>query len=191
MIVWFMIQLSSTTKNIVERVQMNFLNEIKRCVVLKDIPQLIIGGEHLGPYTTTSQADLPIWAIEKLINHGYVELPQDEDIASLTKLQTISREEEDSPHKLQSFHPLLYSAINRKMLNLQSDKSSLDPRLYDEIERLERMVPMLMESRLSKIIRVAKSGALQDKRKDMTLEERWLCQELTDLLSDWRKSLFS
>ena len=77
------------------------------------------------------------------------------------------------------------------MLNLQSDKSSLDPRLYDEIERLERMIPMLLESRLSKIIRVAKSGAMQDKRKDMTLEERWLCQELTDLLSDWRKSLFS
>lgn len=186
-----MIRLSSTTKEIVHRTQMDFLNETGRCILLKDMPQITIGGETFGPYTATSQVDLPIWAIEKLMKHGYVELPQDEDIASLTRLQTISREEEDSPHKLQTFHPLLYSAINRKMLNLQSDKSSLDPRLYDEIERLERMIPMLLESRLSKIIRVAKSGAMQDKRKDMTLEERWLCQELTDLLSDWRKSLFS
>ncbi|MHA1906467.1 MAG: hypothetical protein ACW98Y_04160 [Candidatus Thorarchaeota archaeon] len=183
--------LSNTTKNIVERAQMDFLNETGRCEVIKDIPQILIGGQQFGPYSTTSQVDLPMWAIEKLTNHGYVELSPDEDIASLTRLQNISRDEEDSPHKLQTFHPLLYSAINRKMLNLQSDKSSLDPRLYDEIERLERMIPMLLESRLSKIIRVAKSGALQDKRKDMTLEERWLSQELADLISDWRKSLFS
>ena len=188
---WPMIRLSNTTKNIVDRAQMEFLNETGRCVLLKDMPQILIGGQQFGPFSATAQVDLPMWAIEKLANHGYVELSQDDDISSISRLQTISREEEDSPHKLQAFHPLLYSAINRKMLNLQSDKSSLDPRLYDEIEKLERMIPMLLESRLSKLIRVAKSGALQDKRKDMTLEERWLCQELTDLLSDWRKSLFS
>jgi hypothetical protein len=186
-----MIRLSSTTKDIVERTQMDFLNEMQRCVILKDIPQIVVGGKRLGPYSATAQVDLPMWAIEKLVNHGYVELTHDDDIASLNRLQTISREEEDNPHKLQPFHPLLYSAIYRKIFNLQSDKSSLDPRLYDEIERLERMVPMLLESRLSKLIRVAKAGALQDKRKDMTLEERWFCQELADLLSDWRKSIFT
>jgi hypothetical protein len=183
-------KLSTTTKNIVERAQMDYLNETGRCVFLKDVPQTLIGGKQLGPYSATSEADLPMWVVEKLANHGLVELSQDDNIASITRLQTVSRAEEDSPHKLQTFHPLFYSAINRKMLNLQGDKSSLDPRLYDEIERLERMIPMLLESRLTKIIRVAKSGALQDKRKDMTLEERWLCKELTDLLSDWRKSLF-
>lgn len=188
---WPMIKLSNTTKSIVERAQMDFLNETVRCVFLKDLPEILIGGQQFGPYSTTSQVDLPMWAIEKLTKHGYVEISQDDNIASLTRLQAISREEEDSPHKLQTFHPLFYSAINRNMLNLRSDKSSLDPRLYDEIERLERMIPMLLESRLSKIIRVAKSGALQDKRKDMTIEERWLCTNLTDLLSDWRKSLFT
>jgi len=186
-----MIRLSNTTKEVVERTQMSFLNETERCIFVKAMPQVMIGGKEFGPYSTTSQVDLPIWAIEKLVTHGYVEISQDDNIVSGQRLQTISREEEDSPHKLQTFHPLLYSAINRKMLNLQSDKSSLDPRLYDEIERLERMIPMLLESRLTKIIRVAKSGALQDKRKDMTLEERWLCQELTNLLSDWRNTLFS
>ena len=82
---------------------MDYLHEIGRCTVLKDIPQIIIGGESFGPYSANSLIDLQMWAIEKLMKHGYVEMPQDEDIASLTRIQTISREEEDSPHRLQSF----------------------------------------------------------------------------------------
>lgn len=186
-----MTRLINTTSDIVERSQMEFLNHNRRCVFVKDTPQIIVGGKKIGPYAATAQADLPNWVIEKLKAHGVVELVQEEAFESLGNLQRISRNEEDSPHKLQSFHPLLFSAISRKILNLQSDKSSLDERLYDEIEKLQRMVPVLLESRLSKIFRVAKSGALQDKRKDMTLEERWLCEELAFLISDWRKTLFS
>jgi len=186
-----MTRLNNTTREIVERSQMEFLNHNRMCVFVKAIPELIVGGKKIGPYISTAQANLPNWVIEKLIAHGVAELAQEENFESLGSLQKISRNEEDSPHKLQSFHPLLYSAISRKILNLQSDKSSLDERLYDEIEKLQRIVPMLLESRLSKLIRVAKSGALQDKRKDMTLEERWFCEELANLISDWRKSLFN
>lgn len=56
----------------------------------------------------------------------------------------------------------------------------MDPRRYEEIERMQRMIPFLVETRLSKIIRVAKSGAYQEKRKQMTNEERWLCEEIAE-----------
>jgi hypothetical protein len=36
---------------------------------------------------------------------------------------------------------------------------------------------------------VAKSGAYQEKRKQMTKEERWLCEELVSLLSSWRETI--
>jgi DNA replication initiation complex subunit (GINS family) len=65
----------------------------------------------------------------------------------------------------------------------------MGPRIYDEIEKMQRMVPFLIETRLSKIIRVAKSGAYQEKRKQMTEEERWLCEELVSLLSSWRETI--
>lgn len=152
---------------------------------------MTIADTRIGPFSVGTQVSLPNWIIEKLVLHNYAEIDPIQEIASINNLQDIARHEEDSPHKLQTFHPLLYSAINRKKLNLQSDKSSLDPRLYDEIEKLERMLPVMLESRLTKITRVAKSGALQDKRKDMTLEERWLCEEIANLISDWRKTLFS
>jgi hypothetical protein len=51
------------------------------------------------------------------------------------------------------------------------------------------MVPFLVETRLSKILRVAKSGAYMEKRKQMAYEERWLCEELIDLLSGWRQKI--
>ncbi|MHA2044920.1 MAG: hypothetical protein ACW99G_09000, partial [Candidatus Thorarchaeota archaeon] len=67
--------------------------------------------------------------------------------------------------------------------------TSIDPRKYEEIEKLQRMVPFLVETRLSKILRVAKSGAYMEKRKQMAYEERWLCEELIDLLSGWRQKI--
>jgi len=51
------------------------------------------------------------------------------------------------------------------------------------------MTPFLVETRLSKILRVAKSGAYQEKRNQMAHEERWLCEELVDLLSGWRQNV--
>jgi hypothetical protein len=51
------------------------------------------------------------------------------------------------------------------------------------------MVPFLVETRISKILRVAKSGGYQEKRKLMAYEERWLCEELIDLLSGWRQNI--
>ncbi len=183
-----MIRLRGTTKYIVERTQMDYLNEIKRCTVTKDIPELYIGGERFGPYQKKFQVDLPMWAIETLRKHDYVELLQEEDTLSLVKLQKILRTEENSS-KLQTFDPLLYSAIKRRIFNLQSDKSLLDPRLYDEIEKIERVTPMLLQLRLTKIVQVARSGAF-DFQKNMTFEEKWLCQELVDLFSEWENSLF-
>ena len=92
-------------------------------------------------------------------------------------------------NKLQAFHSSLYAALSRKMLRYQSDKTSIDPRRYDEIEKMQRMMPYLVETRVSKIWRVAKSGAYADKKKLMTNEERWLCEVLIELLSSWRKNI--
>lgn len=155
------------------------------------MPEVEIAGKKTGPYSSSSQVELPNWAIEIMANHGYIEIDQNEDYASMHYIQNVYMAEDDSPHKgLQSIHPLLFSAINKKLVKLHSEKASLDPKQYDEIERLRRLIGMISQKRLSKILRVAISGAYQDKKKDMTLEERWLCEELAALTSDWKNSLF-
>jgi DNA replication initiation complex subunit (GINS family) len=182
-------KLCSEAKDEMKRFEMLFLNDSRECIFQKPMSEITVGGRELGPFKKGDQVNLPNWMIEQLLKHDIVDIVPEDAYDSLRRLQNLYREEEKQPHKLQTFQPYLYTALSRKVLRLQSDRTSIDPRKYDEIEKLQRMLPFLVETRLSKILRVAKSGAYQDKRKQMAYEERWLCEELIDLLSGWRQNI--
>jgi len=186
---WELMKLCSEANDMMKRFEMLFLNEIRECIFQKPLPELNVSGQKLGPFKKGDRANLPNWVIEKLLIHDVVDIAPEDAYDSVRRLQNLYREEEKQPHKLQTFQPFLYAAFSRKLLRLQSDRTSMDPRKYEEIEKLQRMVPFLVETRLSKILRVAKSGAYQEKRKQMAHEERWLCEELIDLLSGWRQRI--
>ena len=182
-------KLCSEAKEEMNRFEMMFLNEARECIFQKPMPEITVAGNKLGPFKKGDQVSLPNWIIEQLLKHDIVDIAVKDAYDSLRQLQNLYREEEKQPHRLQTFQPFLYTALSRKVLRLQSDRTSIDPRKYDEIEKLQRMVPFLVETRLSKILRVAKSGAYQEKRKQMAYEERWLCEELIELLSGWRQNI--
>lgn len=186
---WELMKLCSEAKDVMGRFDMLFLNEIRECIFQKSISEIDVSGQKLGPFKEGDRANLPNWVIERLLNHEVVDIAPEDAYDSVRRLQNLYREEEKQPHKLQTFQPFLYRAFSRKLLRLQSDRTSIGPRKYEEIEKLQRMVPFLVETRLSKILRVAKSGAYQEKRKQMAYEERWLCEELIDLLSGWRQKI--
>lgn len=168
---------------------MLFLNENRDCIFQKQAPELTIKAQRYGPFKKGDRVTLPNWVIERLLEQDYVDIAPEDAYESLRRLQNLFREEEKLPHKLQTFQPFLYAAIARKTLRLESDKTSMDPRKYEEVEKLRKMTPFLVETRLSKILRVAKSGAYQEKRNQMTHEERWLCEELIQLLAGWRQNV--
>jgi len=182
-------KLSKNSKEVMKRFEMAFLNESRDCIFQENVPQITVAGGKFGPFKKGDRAHLPNWVIEKLLKYEYVDIAPEDAYESLRRLQNLYREEEKQPHKLQTFQPFLYTAIARKTLRLQSDKTSMDPRKYDEVEKLRKMTPFLVETRLSKILRVAKSGAYQEKRNQMAHEERWLCEELVELLSGWRQNV--
>jgi hypothetical protein len=172
-----------------KRFEMLFLNENRECIFLRQTPEFTVAGKKFGPFQKGDRAELPNWAIERFLKEDYVDIAPEDAYESLRRLQNLYREEEKQPLKFQTFQPFLYTAIARKTLRLQSDKTSMDPRKYEEVEKLRKMVPFLVETRLSKILRVAKSSAYQEKRQQMAYEERWLCEELTGLLSGWRQNI--
>ena len=177
------------SKEAIKRFEMSFLNEIRGCVFLKSTPEFTVAGQKFGPFQKGDRSEMPNWVIEKLLQSEYVDIAPEDAYESLRRLQNLYREEEKNPHKFQTFQPFLYTAIARKTTRLQSDKTSMDPRKYEEVEMLRKMTPFLVETRLSKILRVAKSGAYQEKRQQMAHEERWLCEELAGLLSGWRQNI--
>ena len=182
-------KISSESTEVMKRFEMLFLNENRDCIFEKQVPEFTIKGQKFGPFKKGDRVTLPNWVIERLLKYDYVDIAPEDAYESLRRLQNLYREEEKHPHKLQTFQPFLYAAIARKTLRLQSDKTSMDPRKYEEVEKLRKMTPFLVETRLSKILRVAKSGAYQEKRNQMAHEERWLCEELVRLLAGWRQNV--
>jgi hypothetical protein len=170
-----------------DRFRMLFLNEMRPCIFREDVPEVNVGDKKVGPYKAGATENLPNWAIEILMAHKLVDLDPREAYESLIEIQKLYDAERRNPHVLQTFPTALYSALSRRMHLIQRDRTSLGPRISDEIKDRQRIVQMLIQTRLTKIIQVARSGADQDKRKRMTQEERWLCDELDMLLSSWRK----
>ncbi len=181
--------LTTETATIIQQFQMQFLNDTRTCICLRDVPEVIVGGQKYGPFQSDTRISLPNWTIDVLSKHGLVEVVPEESFESLRRLQNIYNAEKTSPYSLQTLHPMLFAALRQKLNRLQSDKTSLDSRSYETIERIQTMIPLLVETRLSSIIRAAKSGMYKDMRKHMTNEERWLCGKLTHILSVWRETV--
>ncbi|MHA1958860.1 MAG: hypothetical protein ACW99U_01425 [Candidatus Thorarchaeota archaeon] len=176
------------TAEVLERFRMEFLNEMRTCLFMKDTKGFAVGGVDIGPFQSGAQVDLPNWVIEILRDHDIVELLPSEAYESTRRLSNLHRMEMKN-QELQTFHPLLYAAVGRKILKLQRDKTSLDPRTLEETERLQSMMSTLVEIRRSKVVRAAVARAYTEKRRLMTMEERWLCERLTNLLSTWREKV--
>ena len=177
------------SKDVMKRVEMDFLNESRNCIIREDASQIDVAGKKFGPFKKGVPVNLPNWVIENLLKHELVDIDTKDNYESFKRLRNLNDEEKKNPYKLQQFPPSLYTAIARKSLRLQSDKTSMDPRTYEDIENLRKMTFFLVETRLSKILRVANSNAYQDTRKLMAHEERWLCEELVDLISGWRQNI--
>lgn len=171
------------------RVEMDFLNESRNCTFREDTSQIDVAGTKFGPFKKGVTEHLPNWVIENLLKHELVDIETKDHYEASKRLRNLKDEAKKNPYKLQQFPPLLYTAITRKSLRLQSDKTSIDPRTYEDIENLRKMTYFLVETRLSKILRVANSNAYQETRKLMTQEERWLCEELVELISGWRQNI--
>ncbi len=169
------------------RFRMLFLNEVRPCIIREDVPEISVGDRKIGPYKAGATEDLPNWTIEILVAHGLVDLAPEKAYESLTKVQERYDLQRRNPHILEEFPNALYSGLSRRLQLIQRDKTSLDPEIRDEIKQRQRLVQMLIQMRLTNIIQAAKSGTDQDKRKRMTQEERWLCDELDMLLSSWRE----
>lgn len=182
----------SDSKDVMKRFEMAFLNESRECIFHENVSQINVVGEKFGPFKKGDRASLPNWIIENLLKHELIGIiPQEapeEAYESLKSLQNLYYNEEKEP-QLQKFPPFLYTAIARKSQRLQSDKTSMDPKKYTEVAKLRKIAESLIKTRESKILRVAKSGAYQEKRDQMAHEERWLCEELIELLSGWRQNI--
>ncbi len=175
------------------RFRMEFLNDSRTCIFLQDTPQFEAGGKQYGPFKSGVQVDLPNWVLDSFIIQGIVELAPEDAYDSVRRIQNFFNQERGQPRKLHGPLPskFMYIALAQKVRRLKGDKTSLDPRTYEEIDKIQKVARFLRDTRLSKILRVADAGITQDMARRMTVEEKWLCDELALLLSKWKSAVLN
>ena len=178
-------RLTNRAQDMVNRCRMDYLNEVRECVFLGALSKMHVCGREIGPFEEGDITELENWIINILMKEGLVEISLENEYEAIVHLQRIYQQEKRQS-SIQDVHQLTYAAIREKVRHLQGDKTSPDPILQQDIDRLEDILENIVEIRLSKVIRTAKSGAYQDIQKQMTHEERWLCEELIETLSEWR-----
>ncbi|MGQ4870868.1 MAG: hypothetical protein ACTSPE_01450 [Candidatus Thorarchaeota archaeon] len=173
---------------VMSRFRMEFLNTVRRCTIKRDIGVITAGGESYGPFQTGHQVELPNWLVDILLQRDVIELAPEDAYDSVLRIQNLYNTERNYPRELHNSIPskYLYVALAQKIRRLRRDMTSLDPKTFDEIERIEKLAEFLRDVRLTKILRVAHAGITQEKMRRMTVEEKWLCEELNALLSEWR-----
>jgi hypothetical protein len=180
---------SIDAKAIVERFEMQFLMEKRRCIFTDNVPQVLVANHELGPFKKGQEVKLPNWVIEKFSSRGLADIHQDDEYESTIELKKLYQMEKGQPYNLQRFPSFIYTAAGRRLLQLQGDKTSLDPKRYEGIESIQQMMSVMVETRLAKIMDIAKSGGNHDKRKQMAHEEQWLLDRLSYLIDAWREML--
>ncbi len=178
-------KLHNQAKEMIDRFRMNYLNEIRGCIFLKPISKLFVGGKEIGPFDENQQVELENWIIDVLMANEIVEIVPDDEYEALSQIQRIYQQEKRQSG-IQNTNSLMYVAIRERIRHLQGDRTSPDPIGQEDIGKFENLLRNMSEIRLSKIIQIAKSGAYQDTQKQMTHEERWLCEEIIEILSEWR-----
>ncbi len=186
-------RVTSVAGDIIDRVDMKFLNDGRTCRFLKPVSQIPLYGMELGSFQQGAETKLPNWVIDVLLMNGILELTEEESVESKKRLRQLAYNEEHNTG-LQTIPDILYSILRQKIRYYEGDKTSLDPEYHEEIQKLRESFRSLVASRMPKLIRAAwaeveKSGTIQIMKSRMSAEERWLCEELVTVLSAWLRGV--
>ncbi len=171
-------------RSITRRAEILQLVENCDCTFLTDVPAIRLSNTSIGPFKSGQTVLLPNWIAEVLHDQGLVKISGGGVVEWMSRLQALVSDEKNKG-ALQACPPLLYATSHRVVLSMKRDRTSIDPRQHDAIERVLMMLQTIGQSRLGKVIRLAKSGGCAEHRTRMTFEERWLCDIVSELVSAW------
>lgn len=148
----------------------------QRVQVLEDFPEVELVGRKLGPLESGEETLMRPWEASVLERHGIVEPTEEFKLVGLRK--RILAEERSS--NLESLPDNFYHGLSHWIENLRLEGRS------DEIEKLKESVNTLLEIRVQKL---ARQAAFSSPIENLSFEEKFLANRLSDVISKWRRGL--
>ncbi|MHA1835878.1 MAG: hypothetical protein ACTSYQ_02980 [Candidatus Odinarchaeia archaeon] len=133
------------------------------------------------------KVEVPWWAAEILLKNGLVELT--EPLIDSTYIQKKVWSERATT-KLGELEKDFYIKAKYYLDELKKQNiTSPNPILIRKIEEIEIPLNDLFSVRISKILKMAYRGASSSAMNKLTLEEKWLYENLRDIIKLWIKNL--
>lgn len=175
-------------KRIFEMSDLELLNENTKFNLNRDLPQIEIGDEKIGPFNQGITIELPRWVCNKLEEHGYGS--KSEDIPSIVWISKLAWSESRS-QAIMPLEPLFYAKLRSMIKTLrQRANQSSDPTTHKDYEAAYMCALDLITSRLQKIIKASlmAPGKLEA-IPNTTDEEKFLFIILSKLINNWSKAI--
>jgi hypothetical protein len=173
------------THDIREALRFRYNNQSVTVVAQKPIDEFTLQDTKFGPVEKGREFTIPQWVAVELIATNMVKL-KDEPIKVPTLQKTLWQETEDSA--LQSLTPDFFQQIRNSIeqLSTLNEKEPNDVRLAAQT-RMEHLFRDLIVNRLLKLMKLSlREERLRETKKKMTGEERWLFDQLVNLIRNWK-----
>ncbi|MHC1601584.1 MAG: hypothetical protein ACXQTB_04495 [Candidatus Nezhaarchaeales archaeon] len=156
--------------------------------VLKNVPEIKVGDEVLGPLIQDQELEVERWIARILREEGYVEII-DEKAVDLTMLSKIAWKESRTP-QLTPLEPAFYVKVKNYLKSL-NERAKSNPEILSEKKMAEVKLTDIVNCRIQKIVYMALTGAQPPREvlENLTPEEKMLFDELSSTISRWRQSI--
>jgi hypothetical protein len=166
-----------------------FENSLVRVVANRDNPEIKLAGINIGPFEEGNEYEIYDWIVEELEKAGIVHRREDDrlDSAKLYKIQW--KERAQTAGQIIKPSESFYPELRRCILRLK-EESQRTPEKMREWERAMQLTQDIVNSRLKKIVTLATAPTQTDNLlKNLTDEERFLYNQLTKLIHQWRDKI--
>ncbi|MFX1474178.1 MAG: hypothetical protein ACFFCO_01705 [Promethearchaeota archaeon] len=173
-------------KTMYDDILFEYRNSPVTVVVLEKIEEFTVQGVTYGPFEKDREIDIPRWIAGVLASQKKVRV-KDTDIGPSDLQKALWRE--TSEPDLQQLSPSYFFIMKQRIAQLlrENQQSPNQVRIAAQ-NKMERLLRDLVTSRLLKLMKISlREDRLDEIKNNMTEEECWLVDRLTNLLRNWER----
>lgn len=177
-----MIPLEDFASKELERIQYDFESQDIEVKCLKNMEDLELIGEKTIRLRKGSVIRIPFWLALILEKEGCVEIEMDMTM-DIPQLHRMSDNEQENP-PLQKMNTFFYILAKNSLQELKTGNNFSS---FKKKETIITNLSVLMRQRLNKIIKIAAKGKdITTTTRNMTPEESWLFEIVSDAIEKWK-----
>ncbi|MDH7563413.1 MAG: DNA replication complex GINS family protein [Candidatus Bathyarchaeota archaeon] len=175
--------------SVVKRLDFEFLNSIVKVVANRNHPEIKLAGVTIGPFEEGNEYETYYWIAKELEKSGIARVGEDESL-SPTKISKIQwTERVQTAGQVSKVPENFYPKLRRYLSELKRDIVKAPEKML-EFEKAKNLARDVVNTRVRKIVAIASAPAQTEQAfKNFTLEERFLYDQLHQLISEWRTEI--